>query len=551
MGDIIVAGLPSSRKTPGTYLSVILGGPGAGGGATRELLNVVGNMLEADLTGSAPSFTIAKGTAALATPVEVFGEQDAIDKFGRGSELHLMCRIALAQNPNVPLWATPMGQAAGAVAASQALTFSGGPATADSTLLLYVAGERVEVVLPKTDPNDGAALTVEDAAKLVAQAVLDRPDLPVTAQAAIDGVGPAWKVTLSAKQGGTRGNRIPVRAAVLVGTKRHALTAGGAAATYNGLGYALGGSKLAGGTGTESTTFDTVKSALAGQRWHRIALASEDSTNIASMLTQLNSKAGVTSMLWEQLVVANVEAFSTASTGAKAIAAALNGARAQLAWHYNSHRSPGEIAAALAAGRLLGDSNLAGGIAGESSNPAQNLDGLQLAVITAQDDFNDQPLPEEIEAALNYGVTPLVPSNARPGFCEVARSITTRHKDGTGALNYAVLDTTEVTVTDHVADRVRREIAQTFPHKNLASDAPDGTPPKVSGVVTPSMLLGFVSAILKDEEDQGHIINVDAHAKKLKMVRDSAARGRINAEIPCEPAPGFHLFGGNVRQQIL
>jgi phage tail sheath gpL-like len=545
MGSIVVAGLPSSRKTPGVYMNVVLGGPGSGGGAPQDRLMLVGNMLEAALSFAAPAMPdLPAGTATLAQPVQVFSESDAIDKFGRGSELHLMCKAALAQDPNVPLWATPCGQAAGAVKASSTLILSGTGPTSALTIALTIAGVRVEFVVDAKLSTETDDQSQDRIGAAIAQTVLDNPDFPVTAQynAATN------TVTFTAKQGGTRGNLYAVRVDITLGTRTYRLrqSPGALAATVATCVFTLSSQYLASGAGTESSTFTTVVANLASQRWYRIALAVEDASNLAAMATQIASKAGPTQMLWEQMIAANTRDFTTATVGAKAVALALMSPRAQLVWHRFGDKSPGVIAAQVGAARLMGDSNVGGSCVGESTDCAANLDATLLATIPEQELVSDRPIPAEIEAALNFGVCPLVGSPAHPGGVQIVRSITTRYQDATGAANYAVLDTSEVTTTDYVAGKVRSAIQTTYARAKLADDTND--PPRVKGVVQPKMLKSFIAAILKDEESQGHIINVDKWADSLLVERDSNARGRANAEIPIEPAPSFHQFGGNVRQ---
>jgi phage tail sheath gpL-like len=540
---ITVQGLPSSRKTPGTYLALIFGGPGTGTGAAEERLMCVGNMLPSDVTGATPSFTIVAGIAALATPIQVFSESDAIEKFGRGSELHIMCAAAFDQDPNVPVWATPVGEAGGAARAAMTIALTGGAATRDYTFVVYCDGQRVEI-LPTVN-----GLTVDLMGLAIAQGICDAADLPVTAQ--YDSTGDT--ITITAKQKGTRGNLIPLKVDIIDGSRTYQLRTGALAATVaGGTIFTLSAATLGSGTGTETTTFNSAASAMAAERWHRIALAHEDSTNLATMATQITNKAAATSMLWEQMVTANTRAItatiSSGLGGPLAQALLLNNPRVQLVSHYNSDRGPGAIAAQVAAARLMGDSFIGGTSEGETNDCAANLDGTLLATIPQQELVDDRPLPAEIEACLNAGVTILQSSPSRPGYTQVVRSITTRFKDSSGAVNYAVLDTSEVTTTDHVSDMIRSGVTTTYARHKLADDSPSGDPPKVPLIVTPKMLKSFIAGILKLEEEQGHVINVDLHMSKLDVQRDTVVRGRCNAEIPVEPAPGFHIFGGNVRQ---
>ena len=175
MAAIIIAGLPSSRKTPGVFLNSILGGPGAGSGTAQQRLMLVGNMIESAPSLTAPAATLAAGTATLAVPVQIFNESDAILYFGKGSELHLMVQAALKQDPNTVLWATPLGKGATPTAASMTVTFSGTAPTTDLAIEVLCDGQRLEFAIPSGTTTTGCAT-------LLAQNVLNASDLPITAQ---------------------------------------------------------------------------------------------------------------------------------------------------------------------------------------------------------------------------------------------------------------------------------------------------------------------------------------------------------------------------------
>lgn len=543
--DIIIQGLPASTKTPGTYLRLIFGGPGTAVGQAEETIMLLGNMISSAITGSAPAFSVSAGTASLAVPTQVFDTNDAINKFGRGSELHLMCEAAFAADPRTVLWATPVDVAAGAVTAALTLVLSGTNPTGNLQIDMFCDGRTTG------GPIEASAL-VDDIGTGLTALLNDLQDLPFTGQYNAS----TNTATFTMKEAGTRGNLyfLRIRITDLTTGKVYEIGSGTAAATVQGLTLTLGSAagSFSGGTGTETTTLTTALNAIAAERWNRIVLAMEDQTNITAAVAQVVSNADVAVMLWEQLIVGNTRSFSASISsgvgGPKAMAATQNQLRLQLVWHYNSDRSPGVIAAQAAAARLMGDGHVQGSSVGEASDPAANLDATQMATVPVQWNAADRPLASQIETALNYGVTVLAPSSARPGFTQIVRSITTRFQDQTGATNYAVLDTSEVTVVDYEADLIRATVANTYPNHKLADDPANGDPPNAPMIVTPGMLKSLIASVLRTEEREGHIINTDQWMSALSVVRDGNARGRANSNIPIEPAPGFHIFGGNVRQ---
>ena len=91
---IAVVGLPSNRKTPGYYMSVLLGTGGSSPSQVASKARIIGNMIATALTGANPAFTVPAGTyttggASIEAPVQIFGADDAKVRFGQGSELHL------------------------------------------------------------------------------------------------------------------------------------------------------------------------------------------------------------------------------------------------------------------------------------------------------------------------------------------------------------------------------------------------------------------------------------------------------------------------------
>jgi phage tail sheath gpL-like len=173
--------------------------------------------------------------------------------------------------------------------------------------------------------------------------------------------------------------------------------------------------------------------------------------------------------------------------------------------------------------------------------------GLQLATVLAQRVIADQPTSTEIEGALNNGLTVLAPSSGRPGYASVVRSITSRSLRG-GVPNYAVLDTSSVTVPDYVADFLRSDLAMTFAGCKLAADSANGTPPRIALVVTPNIVRAHIAQRLAEMESDGILRDVEANLSLLQVAEDAGVPGRLNCEIPAEVIPGLHIIAGNIRQ---
>lgn len=529
---VTVAGVPASRKTPGVNFNVVLGGPGTSAGESPYKTILLGNAILTALTGATPSFTVTAGTATVEQPVFVPSADDAATLFGRGSELHRMAIAFFAEAPDGTLYGCPVADAGG-TAASGTLTFVNN-ATAAYTIRLKLCGLVIDIAVASGD-------TVTTIAGAVADAINDAQDLPFTAQ------NSAGVVTVTAKNTGPRGSTLIVDAYFVssTGAETRMTTSGGTspgATTGTWSNSATLGSEITLANGATQDSFANALSAIEPTRYHRIVGSCIDATNVGRIVTHINAQAGPTIQLLEQAVCGSVDTYANAVT----LATGQNAARLQVAWHHASVIPAGEVAAQVCAARLYGDSGVGGLLPGEADTPSANLDGLELGSVLMQRVIADQPTRTEIENALNNGLTPLAASGSRPGYASVVRSVTTRCLRG-GTPNFAVLDTSAVTVPDYVADTLRADLATTFAGCRLASESTDGLPPRASLVVMPSTVRARIAQRLKEMEESAILVDVDANLSLL-VVEASATPGRLDCEIPAEVIPGLHIIAGNIRQ---
>lgn len=536
---ITVAGVSASRKTPGVNFNVVLGGTGTSAGDAPESTVVLGNMIATALTGASPSFSLSAGTAhvggtATEEPVFVASEDDAATLFGRGSELHRMAIAFFAQSPDGLLYGCPVADAGG-TRATGVLTFAGGSASAAYTIRLRLMGGVYDVPV-----SSGDSVTAQ--ASAVADAINDAQDLPYTAQ------NSSGVVTISAKATGPRGSTLVVDAYFVSATgaeTRITTSSTSSGATTTGQWSSTGtlGAEITLTNGATQDSFANALTAMEPVRYDRIVAACIEATNVGRVVTHINAQAGPTVQKLEQAVCGSVDTYANAV----AFAAAQNAARLQVVWHHASVLPAWECATQVTAARLAGDASAGGLLVGESTDPAANLDGMELVSVRAQRVVSDQPTSTEIEGALNNGVTPLAPSGSRPGYASIVRSITARSLRSS-VPNYAVLDTSSVTVPDYVADFLRSDIATTFAGCKLASDSASGAPPRIARVVTPNIVRAHIAQRLQEMEDEGILRDVEANLSLLTVEEDSGVPGRLNCEIPAEVMPGLHLVAGNVRQ---
>ena len=533
--SISVPGVPSSRKTPGITFNVVLGGPGSSSGSATKTLMLLGNMIGTAITGASPALSVAAGTATVATPVFVASASDAQTLFGAGSELHRMALAVFAQYPDATLYACPVADAAG-TAASGVITFAT-TSTAAFTVRLKLCGQTIDVAVASGD-------TATVIAAAVADAINDALTLPFTAQ------NSAGVVTVTAKQTGPRGGVIVVDAYFVpagstIETRITTSSASSGAATTGiwSSTTTLGGEI----TLTNGATQDSFANALAAinpTRYDRIVCACIDSTNADLVVTEINAQAGPTVQLLEQAIMATSATYANAVT----LATGRNASRMQVAWHHASVLPPPDVAAQVAAARLAGDAYAGGSLVGEASDPAANLDGVNLASVPMQRLAADRPTGTEIENALNNGLAVIGASALRPGYGALVRSVTSRSL-AAGVPNYAVIDTAYVTVCDYAADDLRAYLATELAGAKLGADDASGNPvTRAPNVTTPSAIRSLIFGRLKTYEADAILRDVSLNDALLVVEADGTTPGRVNCEIPCEPITALHQVAGNVRQ---
>jgi phage tail sheath gpL-like len=130
-------------------------------------------------------------------PVLVSNPEDAASKFGPGSMIHRLVKAAYRGSNGVETWVSPQAEAGGAAAAAGSILF-GGPATANGTIHMYIAGDYVPVNVSSGDAADAICTKA-------VEAITANLDLPV---AAIANIGTPAQMDVSAKSKGPWGNSI-------------------------------------------------------------------------------------------------------------------------------------------------------------------------------------------------------------------------------------------------------------------------------------------------------------------------------------------------------
>jgi phage tail sheath gpL-like len=447
-------GVSASYKVPGFFGKIIFGAGTVSAGAVRLVCLLVG------MKTSAGSLTvdsqIADGTS----------QEEADSYAGAGSQLARMAYSAL-QVPTVKLKMAAVTEPGGGTAATVTIVLTG-TITAAGETHIRIAGKSYKTAFLATDTLDtiGAAVV----AKISSDT---RCPFSAAYNSSTD------TITLTCRNKGTQGRdwivywvTDDIAASGLIGT-----IAG--SSTVNTGGVRAGAASS--GTGSEDVTSLLTK--LLTNRYARVAVGHNDTTNAALWEAHVNAKALATTMLYDQLV------FGFNGTYANAISLAattLNAHRAQVVWHRNSESHPCEIAAYVAAKRSVV----------EQATWVPDYDGLELTPIAPQAFDADKPTPPEQDAALNNGVTPCTTVN---GVAVCVRAITTYCRNGT-AQDERCLDIGDAVCPDQAMIDLQLFWSTEFRPANpyVGPDPAEGDPEPPSGVAFPKLWNGKVVQKLEE-----------------------------------------------------
>ena len=529
--SVIVPGLSTSRKTPGVYLNVILGGAASSPATQAIKILLMGNKTAA-ISAASPTISLPAGSIAVNTPVLLASEDDASSYFGLGSEVHLMARAVFAQYPDATVYGIAVAEAG---TASDVICTFATSASAAFSIRIRACGYTFDVSVASGDTATAIATAVSSAVNAVTW-------LPFYAQYS------TGAVTFTAKNTGLRGNALSVQlsfvssAGVETVITTSSTTSPGSTTGIMSGGAATGNQYRFAGGATQDD-FTAALSAITPTRYHRIVGACIDATNIGLISAHVTAQSAVTVQKREQGIVATNDTAANTIT----LATGVNNARMQVAWHYNSPVPPCMVAAQVAAARVIGDAFVGGTLPGEASNPDANLSGLQLATIPAQLNVDDEPTSTEIESALNNGVAVLGASTARRGFTALVLSCTSLSLVN-GLQNYAVLFTGYPTTCDYVADGLQGLLAARYAGFRLGTNDANGDPPRAALVTTPQQIRAAASSYLKGDEEAGIIGYVDVNDPLLVVEANALVPGRVDMDIPVTPLPWLTILAGNIRQ---
>ncbi|MGZ8362485.1 MAG: hypothetical protein ACXW3D_01380, partial [Caulobacteraceae bacterium] len=154
--------IPLDIRTPGSFAEIDSSRAERGVARSRHRVLLIGQR---------------HNTAAAAAPTRIRTVQEAINVFGRGSQLGRMFAAFKSIDPDTETWGLPLPADNTGVQATGTLTFTG-PATAAGTLALYIGGQQVLTPVAAGQANTVIATNVAAAINAYVNS-----DIPVDAEA--------------------------------------------------------------------------------------------------------------------------------------------------------------------------------------------------------------------------------------------------------------------------------------------------------------------------------------------------------------------------------
>lgn len=422
-------------------------------------------------------------SVAEAVPTQVFSTAEVAEKFGYGSQAHLMAMAALNANAYVDMTVCALDANVAGVAAAGSLTIDAA-AVAAGTLTLWLGNQKAEVGIA----SGATAAAIAQVLALACQAI---PSLPVTAKV---NAATGGKVDFTAKAKGVVGNSIGI--------------------AYEVTNAALTATIVAMANGSADPDIQDALDAVVGEDYTLIATSYSDQASLEALRDHLDLVSGPL----EQRPAVGVYGMAGTLSAAATLANNINHGRLLSAYLRSSRSQPLEIGAAQAS------------VMAFEEDPARPLNTLELKKIHAPAVENRLTRTEQ-ESLLYNGVTPL---EVGPGErVQIVRAISTYIKDAQGVDDISLLDITTIRTLDYVRKACRNRVALRFPREKLSSKTPDRVRTEIVDV-------------LYKLEELGIVENVTENLPGIIVERDLQDPNRLNAKIPCDVVNGLHVFAGRI-----
>lgn len=472
----ITTGVPSSLLRPGSYHTFVFSTGSRGLTRLPQRVLLVGTML-------------ATGTATAVEPTQIFDALDADTKFGQGSPLALMARAALAQaafqKTSPEIWCVGIAEPSGGGTAKNVHTFTlTGPATADGTLTVRIAGRTISCGVQNGQANTVVATALQQAC------AAQHANLPVIATVA------GAVVTLTATVKGVNGGDVAFQTIKL--------PAG------IGLAHATGTA----GAGTIDIT--AALDASLGRDYQGIAVENNETGDVDDATDHTAVAWGYATKRYRWVFFGVNSSLADGTT----LAASANDFTIIVITCEDCPNLAGEMAA-CAAVRVFGT---------ERANA--NYDGMMLKLYppdTASSVFSGA----EIESCLQGGATPLMPDSTGQRV-KIERLVTTKITTSS-APDYSTFDLCTSRVAALMAQQIDIRYAQEFTGEDALLDLDENSPEYVVDAVR-----DMVIDIHRRFEAIRYIRNVEDHKDEILVEPNPDTAGRLDGVNPITVVSPLH-----------
>ena len=429
----------------------------------------------------------AAGTALVNNPVLVTGGEDGL--FGVGSMLAGMYKIARAQGPFQEIWALPLADAVGSIAATATITINSVSAYS-GTLVYYVGDVRVQV--PVT-----TLMTVTQIAAATAVAINACIGMQVTATSAL-GV-----VTLTANNKGTLGNSIGVFTKLYPDDANTADTISTISASY-----------LSGGASDPLIT--TGLTNLGDDEYDFIAMPYSQTAYVVQMEAFLDARWSYASQVYGHMITSQVGTAAALVT----VGLARNSPRSTILGLYNVPAPSYLWCAALASVMAVHLQSPP-----ELSRPLQTL---QLVGLRAAKLPSDRWTALQRQSFYFAGISSYAVH--RDGTVVLDRILTTYQKDSWGSQDSTWLDVNTIFQIMYGVRFLKQKLQQTYPRSALA----DKNPNNIQGMATPSDIRDTIIHGYRQLVAVGVFENAAMFDQLLVVERDIIDVNRVNVYLPVD-----------------
>jgi phage tail sheath gpL-like len=450
---------------------------------------------------------LTTGNVAQAVPTLITSKAQAVEAFGRGSNLAHMLATLIDNNDFGEKWAIALDDNGAGAQAVGTITVTG-PATANGTLSIYIAGTKVEVAIVSGDAQNTIASAINTA-------INANGDLPVTSSVATN------VVTITARHKGEIGNDIDIRENYYGALSGEKTPAGVSLAIVQPTG------------GTSNPDVATAIAAMPPDMIFNVILGPyTDSSNLTKIKTELDRRWGPTIKQHGAYVTAKGDTVGNLTTFGNSY----NHQDVQVWDAHHDSPTPAYLWAAAAAGQVAFCA---------SEDPARPYTTRPLIGVLPPPPKTRRTYTEKNSLLFAGVATHYID---RDGTVRLERGISTYKTNAVGAPDTSYLDIqTRFTLAFKVQSLDAR-IRLKFPRHKLADD---GTRFGAGqAIVTPKIIKAELIALAGLWEELGLMENMDYFKANLVVERNLADRTRLDVIVTPDVVNQFYVFAASIQFKL-